>query len=209
MNRLLCAAVLGLGVASVARADLLPPGVKNIPINHTVETDKDHPDWAFFTLGGNGAVKAVTLDPKTPVVIHGSGGVGNGPVPRPGEKRTRPYRSTVFAAVPKDAAKGYPSEKAFQAALNEGTVPGIVQSSPLPDHERVKDTDKRKGVDKRYKLEKVEKAGLTLTPVQDPKPGGSEEEEAAAARPWGQWAAGLSATLGVALGGLWVVRRRR
>ena len=90
MNRVLVAAVFALTAVGLARADLLPPGQKNIPINHTIETDKEHPDWVFFTLGGNGAVKAVKLDPKTPLVIPGSGAVGNGPVPRPGEKRTRP-----------------------------------------------------------------------------------------------------------------------
>src|SRR5438067_13598954 len=117
MNRVLLAAVFALTIVGLARADLLPPGRENIPINHTIETDKEHPDWVFFTLGGDGAVKAVKLDPKAPLVIPGSGGVGNGPVPRPGEKRTRPYRSTVLAAAPKDAAKAYPSGKAFHAAL--------------------------------------------------------------------------------------------
>jgi hypothetical protein len=213
MNRVLLAAVFATAAVGMARADLLPPGRKNIPVNHTVETDKEHPAWAFFTLGGNGAVKPVKLDPKTPLVIPGSGAVGRGPVPRPGETRKRPYRSTALAAVPKDAAKAYPGEKEFHAALDAEKVPGMVLSPPLWDHESVKDTDPRKSVSQRHKLEKLDPKGLTLTAVKEPKPAGSEEEEEQAAappvRPWGVWAAGTAASLGVALGGLWLVRRRQ
>jgi hypothetical protein len=213
MNRILLVAVVALTAVGVARADLLPPGVKNIPINYSVVTDKEHPEYVFFTLGGNGSVKAVKLDPKTPLEIPGSGAIGRGPVPRPGDTRTRPYRSTVLVAVPKDAAKGYASEKEFHAALDAEKVAGMVQSSPLSDHEQVKDTNPTKSVARKYKLEKIDpKGGLTLTEVKQPKAGGGSEEEeeaAAPARPWGMWAAGVSAALGVTLGGLWIVRRRR
>src|SRR5262245_63691969 len=34
MNRLIALAVLGFGVATAARADLLPPNTRNIPIDH-------------------------------------------------------------------------------------------------------------------------------------------------------------------------------
>src|SRR5262249_1559592 len=98
------AAMVGVGLlvaGGLARADLIPPGTKNIPIDHKIETDKEYPDWVFFTVGGNGNVKAVKLDPKNPLTIPGSSAIGNGPIPQPGEKRTRPYRSTSLVSVPK------------------------------------------------------------------------------------------------------------
>ena len=73
MNRLVLAAVLGLTMVGVARADLIPPGTRNIPVEHKIETDKDHPDLVFYTARGSGEVKAVKFDPKNPVVIAGSG----------------------------------------------------------------------------------------------------------------------------------------
>jgi hypothetical protein len=82
----------------------------------------------------------------------------------------------------------------------------------------VKDTDTRTTVVQEYKLEKLDpKDGMVLTRVKEgeaeKKDGGKQEEEldpaTAFAPRGGVWVAGLSASLAVILGGLWVVRRNR
>ncbi len=125
MKRLLGTLAFGLIVTGAARADLLPPGTKNIPIEHKIETEKEYPDWVFYVVRGSGGVEKVTLDPKKPLVIPGSAGVGNGPARQPGEKeRIVPYRAKALAAIPKDAAKKYDSEKELHAAIEDGRCRG-------------------------------------------------------------------------------------
>src|SRR5947209_18012429 len=102
MRHFILAVVVGVLAAGLARADLIPPGTKNIPVENKVETDREHPDWVFLVARGSGGVTPVKLDPKTPVVIAGSAAIGNGPV---GFKGPRPYRSSTLVAVPKDAVR--------------------------------------------------------------------------------------------------------
>jgi hypothetical protein len=210
MTRLTGAAIVGLLAVTVAWADLIPPGTRNIPVEHRIDTEKDNPNWAFFTIRGSGEVKAVKFDAKTPVVIPGNAAIGNGPVPQPGEKRTRPYRSTVLVAVPAEAARAYPSEKELLAAVGEGKITGAVESKPLGDHENVKTNDPRKKVSNRFLLDKIDaKEGIVLQPVKDePKP---EEDESVAAGPAHvtRWVAmGLAQSAAVGFAGLWFLRRR-
>lgn len=151
----------------------------------------------------------VKLDAKTPLVIPGNAAIGNGPVPRPGEKRTRPYRSTTLVAVPAAAAKGFATEKELHAAVADGTVPGAVESKPLGDHANVRLNDPRKEVTNRYRVVKIDpKDGIVLEAAMDaPKP---EEEEAAAPAATSRWLAlGLALSAGLGFAGLWVARRRR
>jgi hypothetical protein len=211
MNRFLLTGVACLLAVAAGRADLLPPGTKNIPIEHKIESDAEHPDWVFFVVEGSGGVKKVALGPKTPIVIPGSSAVGAGPVPRPGEKeRTIPYRAAAVFVVPKDAAKAYKTEKEFHAAVEEGKVDGMRPvNGHFFDHENAKATDPRKAITKRYKLAKIDaKGGATLEPVKDERAPGKEEEEQAAGRfPWVAAGLGLAAVVGFA--GLWVAGRAR
>jgi hypothetical protein len=211
MRRIAMAAVVGLIAVSLARADLRPPGTKNIPVENRIEVDKDYPEWEFFTVRGNGEVKAVKLDLKTPVVIPGSGALGNGPIPKKGEVPVRPYRTTSLVAVPKEAVKQYPTEKELFAAVAAQKVPGAVESKALWDHESVKDTDSRKSVVNRYKLDKIDpKDGVVLQPIKDePKKPQEEEEAAAPAQSASRFlAVGLAMSGVFAFAGLWLVRRR-
>jgi hypothetical protein len=214
MNRFLAAVVVGLFVPAAGRADLLPPGTKNIPIEYKIETDKEYLDWVFFVVRGSGGVQKVTLDPKTPVVIPGSGGVGNGPVPQPGEKqRIIPYRASALAAIPKDAVKKYATEKDLHAAVEDGKVEGMVRVKDyFSDHENAKATDPRKSITRRYKVTKIDaKGGVMLEPIKaDDQPGKEEEEAASAARPtYTLVAAGLAVAGAIGFAGLWLVGRSR
>jgi len=71
MRAFLAAVVVALVVSAMSRADLLPPGTKNIPVEHKIESEKEYPDWVFFIVRGSGGVKKVTLSPKSAIVIPG------------------------------------------------------------------------------------------------------------------------------------------
>jgi hypothetical protein len=180
---------------AVGRADLLPPGTKNIPIENRIEAEKDHPEWTFFVVHGSGGVKKVALDAKTPIVIPGSSGVGTGPLPRPGDKpRTLPYRASALVAVPTSAVKAYKTEKDLHAAVEDGKVPGMRPvNGHFFDHENAKAADPRKSIVKRYRITKLDgKTGATVEPIKDEQR--KEEEEAVAAAPgsFAWMAAGLA-----------------
>jgi len=215
MTRLLLAAVVCLVAATAGRADLLPPGTKNIPIEYKIETDKDYPDWVFFVVRGSGGVQKVMLDAKTPIVIPGSSAVGNGPVPQPGEKRrTIPYRASALFAAPKDAVKEFKTEKELHAAIEDGKVAGMHPvNGHFFDHENAKATDPRKSITRRYRITKIDaKDGVTVEPIKEEGGAGKKEEEQAMADspPVFRWVAiGLVATAAVGFAGLWLVGRSR
>ena len=198
---------------AVGRADLLPPGTKNIPIEHRFETEKEYADWIFVVVQGSGGAKKVAFDPKTPLVIPGSSGVGNGPVPQPGQKqRTIPYRAAALFAVPKDTVKNLSlTEKELLAAVEDGKVAGMHQvNGHFFDHENAKATDARKSIVKRYKIAKIEaKGGVTLEPIKE-DPARKEEEEQAAATPSFPWiATGLGAAAAIGFVGFLLIGRTR
>ncbi len=214
MKRLLGVLVLGLLLTPAGRADLLPPGTKNIPIDHKFETDKEYPDWVFFIVEGSGGVTKAKLDPKTPLVIPGSSGVGNGPVPQPGQKeRTIPYRAAALYAVPKDAVAAYKTEKELHAAIEDNKVTGMhAVNGHFFDHENAKATDPRKSITKRYKIVKIDaKSGATLEPIkEDGDAAKKKEEEEAAGQPIFTWVAGgLAVAAVVGFTGLWLAGRNR
>src|SRR6476646_7805261 len=95
------AVVAVLVVAGFAAADVAPPkGLKRVPLDHKITTDKEYSDYVFYTVIGGGRnvkVAEVKLDPKTPAVVAGAGRNG---ISRLGQ----------FVAVPKDAGKKYGSE---------------------------------------------------------------------------------------------------
>ncbi len=229
MNKLvLAAALVGLIAASSVQADIGPPkGMKRVTLDHKITTEKEWPDYIFFTVlggGGKGGLKnplaaaegvtQVTFDPKTPIEIKGAnrgGGIG---------------RQGSFVAVPKDAAKGYDSEKAFLAAIRNGKVEGQLRAKGQFDSTTtIKDTDPRTTVVWEFKVEKVDpKEGLVGAFVRDAEAKNPEkkdpakkdtegvdddEEVAVAAAPkGGVWVAGLAATLGLVFAGMWLAGRR-
>jgi hypothetical protein len=217
-------AVLGavVLVAGAARADIAPPkGQKRVALDHKITTEKEFPDYRFYTVIGGGGkgggpkgnpeatargVTEVKFDPKTPIEIKAAGrGAGIG-------------RQGALVAVPKDARKNYESDEEYLAAIRLGKVEGAFRAKTNFDAiTTVKDDDARTTVVMEWKVEKLDKDGFVLkfpdrgAPGTAPKDGkeGPEEEEAAYAPRGGAWVAGLAATLGLVFAGLWLVGRGR
>ena len=208
MSRVLLALGLGLLAASAVRADGLPPkGVKTVAVDHKITTDREYPDYDFYTVFGSSRaakVVAVKFDPKTPIEIAGGGNFG---VTRVG----------YLAAVPKDAAKKYDTEKEFHDALKTGKVEGLVRTKGrLESVQTVKDTDARKSVLVEHKLTSLDaKGGIVLDTKKDDAPDKKEspDEDAPGVTAYtprgGLWVAGGAAFAAVTLGGLWAVGRTR
>lgn len=206
MNRITVAAALGLLAAGVAVADIPPPkGLRRIPIEYKLEATAEFPDYAFFAVSGGDKAEPVKLDPKAPATVRAGGGR---------------YRTAQLVAVPKGAAKAYPGEKEFLAAVAAGKVDGAVKAKEyFQAFTTVKDADPRAVIVERYTVEKVGPGGITLAPVKEPggaKPDGGEEaagaDEDAHAVPaprYGRLAAGVSVSLAVVLAGLLIARRAR
>ena len=215
MKRLLTMAVALFG-ASVALADVAPgPGFKRVPLEHKITTEKDYPEYVFYSVTGRGdKVVAVKLDAKTPATITVAGG--------------GPGSATRLVAVPKDATKKFDGEKEFLAAIVKGKVEGAISAkTTFWAFNDVKEADTRKVIVVEYKIEKIDpKEGIVYTSDKEakdapkpPRPGvkpGSEEcddsDEPApiAYTPkGGTWVAGLAAACAFVFGGMWVARRGR
>jgi hypothetical protein len=226
MSRLLLAAAIGLIVAASVQADIGPPkGKKRVALDHKITTEKEFPDYVFYTvLGGGGktggkkdsvagaeGVTLVKFDPKTPIEIKAAGrGGGIG-------------RQGSLCAVPKDAAKKYDNEKEFLAAIRSGKVEGQVRAKAnFGTTIDIAESDPRTSIEMEYKVEKVDKDGIVGKFVTDDKkepekkdPGkkdGPEDDEdspVASAPKGGMWIAGVAATLGLVLSGFWLAGRNR
>lgn len=197
MRTTLAVALLAAAVAT-ARADVPPPpGLKRVTVDHKIETTKEFADFTFYTIVGFEKVTEVKLDPKKPFTIEGKG-------------RGGPFQFCTLVAVPKGAAKAYPTEKEFHAALAKDKVPGQIKAKEdFSSLTTIKSTDARTSVTLTHKLEKVsEKDGIVFA-VPEKKGGKPEEEEEAAQPRGGLWVAGLAATAGLVLGGLWLAGRSR
>lgn len=211
MKRFLCVLAFGLILAAAARADLVPPGTKNLAIEHKIATDKDYPDWTFFVVSGRGGIKSVKLDAKTPLTVSGSSAVGNGPPPprdKKGPALQISYRSNLLVAIPTETVKKFSSEKELHAAIWALKVEGLVRvKGALSDHTNVKITDSRKSVTRSFRLTRIDpKEGIVLEAVE--AKGEAPGEEEAPERSFA-WIAGLAGALGVVLAGLWLARRSR
>jgi hypothetical protein len=201
VSRKLGVLVLGALAVSVARADIPPPkGLKRISLEHKITTEKEFADYAFFAVSGGDKATAVKLDPKTPATVTAGGGR---------------YRTASLVAVPKGAEKKFDSEKDFLAAVAKGTVEGMLKAKTTFDaFTTVKDSDPRKTIVKEYTLEKIDpKDGIVLTAKKDDAKDSPEESDDAGATAiaphGGLWVAGMIASLGVLLAGLWLVTRCR
>ncbi|HVL14987.1 MAG TPA: hypothetical protein VM529_20620 [Gemmata sp.] len=211
MARFLAAAAFAALLAAGARADLIPPGTRNIAIDHTIETDKDYAGWKFFVVAGSGGVKEVKLDSKTPLTIPGSAAIGRGPVPRPGDKAKAlqiPYRSNLLVAIPAETVKQFASEKELHAAVWDLKAEGMARAKDaFADGVNAKANDPRKSITRTFRVTKIDaKGGIVLEAVPaGGKPGGEEEAAAPPAYPW--VAGGLAAAAAVGFAGLWLSRR--
>jgi hypothetical protein len=227
MTRVLGVLALALLVGGAARADVAPPkGQKRVALDHKITTDKEFPDYRFYTVIGGGGrgggfqgkgdpaasargVTEVKFDPKTPIEIKAAGrGAGIG-------------RQGSLVAVPKDARKKYASDDEYLAAIRLSKVEGAIRAKTNFDAITVvKDTDTRTTVVMEWKVENITaKDGFVLkspdrgepraTPPKDGMDSPEDEEATAYAPKGGAWVAGLAATLGLVFAGLWLSRRNR
>jgi hypothetical protein len=204
MYRALLALSLSLLVASATQADVRPPnGFKRVVVDHKITTEKEIPDYTFYTVlyGGKGGprVTEVKFDPKTPIEI-------------PGAKLTGIGRQGWVAAVPRDAAKKYDTEKAFIEAMQKSKVDGLVKTRNLDSADTVKE----------HAFEKMDGSSIVLVTKKDPgapekkdgdKKDSPNEDDAPGVTPYtprgGLVMAGLATALAVMLGGAWLAGRAR
>jgi hypothetical protein len=227
MKRSFALLALGFFVATVS-ADVPPPkGSKRVTLDWKITTEQEFPDYTFYTAVGGGGkggkagegVTMVKLDPKTTAEIKGAGrspGIG---------------RQGSLYAVPKGAEEKFGSEKEFFTALRMGKVEGALRAKTNFDSITViKDTDPRTTVVWEYKVEKVDKDGITGKMItedkkdadkkdtdkkdadkKDPAKKDSPDDDDAAvatAPKGGVWIAGLAATLALVFAGVWLAGRR-
>lgn len=197
MSRLLASLTL-LMLVGTAAADIPPPkGFKRIPYEAKIAIEKEFAGYVFFTVG-TGQAAAVKLDVKTPATISGGR-----------------FRGVELIAIPADTAKKYGSEEELEKAVAAGKVDGVIHSKKFfPAFQQVKDSDTRKTAVEEFKLTKVDEKGIVLEAVKAtkdaPKNAPEEEtEEFSTAPKNGAVVSGIAAFLGLALAGLWMVRRWR
>jgi hypothetical protein len=210
MNRFFAAAAVAALAAGLVVADVPPPaGFKRVQVDHKITTDKDLPDYEFFTLIGKDRVSAVKLDSKTSVEILAKDRGGR-------------FFGCTFVAVPKESGKNYASEKEYFAAIAASKVEGLVKAKQtFGTQMQVKDSDPRDKTVTEYKLDKVDKDGIVLVVKKDepnkdaPKKDGGKDAPDDGDAPvatvphGGTLVAGLAACAAVLLGGFWVVGRIR
>jgi hypothetical protein len=189
-------------LSGVARADIPPPSPpKFVWVTHKITTEKDYPDYLFFTITGKGkdcVLASVKLDPKTPVVIVG-----------PDSKE----RFVTFAAVPKDAGKKYVNESEFHAAIKSGKVQGLIRPAYVFDLlEEVIDSDPPCSFTEVHVLHKLDPSdGMKFKSIPDTESSGhSRLRQHDGFMPHGGiWMAGLAGSAALVLAGMWLVGRNR
>lgn len=206
MNREFLALAAVFVVAGVAAANAGPPRTKVMPVEHTITTEKEYPDYNFYLVDEK--VVAVKFDPRNPIELK----------PKAGEK----YAYTLVA-LPKDTAKAFSTENELhRALLKERKLDGRAQTQiRFGSSFNAYQTDRRDKLVQEHKVEKISaKDGIVLKTAtveakkDEPKKDGEkkdspEDEPLAAAPRGGTWVAGLAATLAVTFGGLWLVGRSR
>jgi hypothetical protein len=215
----LTAAALSLLLVGTATADIPPPipkGFKRVPLSHRITTEAEFPDYLLFTVQNVRQIRETSrtaapakLNAKTPLTLSTGAGASVS-------------TSYELTAVPKDAAKSYPTEKEFLKAVAEGKVAGQLTSKTLIEGSsatNIKDNDPRKEVVREYKLVKIDpKDGVVITTseaIKKNSEGQCDEEDVALDSPvteparGGVWVAGFAASAALVFGGLWLARRGR
>lgn len=158
MRRLIAFLALALAAGIAAGDAAPPPGFRLVTLDYKITTDKDFPDYAFYTVVVDGQVTAVKFDSKTPVSLLGKNG-------------GRRFLGWTLVAVPKDAAKKYDSEGDFHSAIRSGKVEGQVKAKEVFSAQReVKDAGKRNPLLVEYKVTQVGAKGIVLVAQKDEAP---------------------------------------
>jgi hypothetical protein len=216
-------AVLALGgvllVAGAVTANTPPPPevfLKRVPqaVDYTVTTEKELPDYDFYLVGE--PIRAVSFGPKKPIEL---------------KSKSEGSISYTLVAVPKGSDKKYASEADFHAALRKKDgIAGRVQATigfvspveqfaqfwkpePRVEAYEVEDIGPKVGIWLLTKEERRKKREADALAPLAPKKDAPDEEDAPGVSthlPQGRmWIAGLTASLAVMLGGVWIVGRAR
>ncbi len=204
MTRSLAAVVLAAVAASVATADIPPPpppkGKKYVNVTHEVKVGKDVKGYVFVaqTTTGPGrpttTSRKVELGEKAVTVVTGG---------------RRNYG--VLYAVPEAAAKEYKSDKELYDAVAGKKVKGVHELT-FSGTDTLSDTVKGDGVTWTHTITGIDEKGIKTDVkgdgVEKAEPEKKGEKKEAFAAP-GYLIGGAAAAVAVALGGLWLVRRKK
>jgi hypothetical protein len=191
--------LLGAGVVA---ADLRPPEGRNIPMEHTIITEKEYPDYNFYLV--NEKLIAVKLDPKVPIEIKTGDSFGS-----------------RLVGVPKDIDKRFVNEEERLSSLRkEVSIEGIVRSKTRFNSDgTVPETDQRTKIVLEHRIEGIDAKNGTIvlaTKHMEPMKGGEKKDSPDDAPGVGVytprngvWVAGTAASLALVLGGLWFAWRAR
>lgn len=204
MKKLLPALVAALLLASAAVADIPPPpppkGQKYVSVNNEVVLGKDVTGYVFVqqVVTGPGAPKFTSEKLEL--------APGKAKAVAPGGRRT----FTTLFAVPQDAAKEFKTDDELFDALKANKVKGahrfsFISTATVSDQikgDSVKWTVTINAIDAKTGFQTKTEGEGHEEPKAVPK------KESPTAQP-GVFAAGLAATIGVLLGGLWLAGRVR
>jgi hypothetical protein len=204
MTRFLVAAVLAALAVGTATADIAPPpppkGKKYVNVTHEVKLGKDVKGYVFVaqTTTGPGRPNVTTskldLGEKATTVVSGG----------------RRNSATLFA-VPEVAAKEFKTEKELFDAVTGKKVKGV-QTLSVYGSATVSDTVKGDSVTWTYTITGIDDKGMKTDVsgdgAEEQKPEKKEEKKLAFAEP-GYLIGGLAVAVGIAFGGLWLIRRKK
>jgi hypothetical protein len=194
-------------VGGFALADIAPPappkGKKYVNVASEVKLGKDVKvsDYVFV-------LEQVTYRPaptRTGSKVELS--ADKATATNPGGRRS----SAFLFAVPADKVKDYKSDEELQKALQQGKVKGAVNLS-FPGTATVSDTVKGDTVTWTYTVTGIDEKGIKTEVSGDgteKKEEKKEEKKKLAFAEPGYLIGGVALTVGVTLGGLWLVRRRK
>jgi hypothetical protein len=197
MKRLVLGLLAALASGALVHADVpVPPpqGKKFVGVTHSIKLDKGVSGYLFFTrpLGlRNGPFEKIELSADKAVTLPGGGKFG-----------------LQLLAVPAEAAKKYSTEKELLAALSDkwdGAASARFDRTAL-----LPEKDERKEL----KLEHIitgfdGKKGIQMKDNSDAPKAPEKEESLLVPSGTRLLVSGLAVSAAFAVGGLWLVRRRR
>ena len=207
MTRLLAALLLAAVAAPLATADIPPPpppkGKKYVNVANEVLAGKGLKGYVFVqqvTGGRPGSFTStfgkVELDETKPVAI-------------PAPER---FGSVALVAVPEEAAKEFKTDKELFDALEKKKVKGV-QAVTFTSSATVSDAVKGNSVKWTHTVTAIDDKGIRTTisgdGAEEKKDDKKEKDKPLGLAEPGYLVGGVAAALAVALGGLWLVRRRR